>query len=48
LWDKILRPVQARKIRSEEIDWERFGTDGSVIRAHQSAAGAAKKKAAVG
>src|SRR5690348_3169584 len=44
LWDKILLHLQARKINSEEIDWELFCIDGSVIRAHQSAAGAAKKK----
>jgi len=30
----------------DEIDWELFCIDGSVIRAHQSAAGAAEKKSA--
>src|SRR5918998_1595764 len=44
LWDKILRRLQARKMNSDQIDWELFCIDGSVIRAHQSAAGAAKKK----
>lgn len=44
LWDKILRHLQARKINGDEIDWELFCIDGSVIRAHQSAAGASKKK----
>src|SRR5947209_4920148 len=46
LWDKILRRLQARKMGSDAIDWELFCIDGSVIRAHQSAAGAAKKKGA--
>jgi transposase len=43
LWDKILRRLQARKMRAGDIDWELFCIDGSVVRAHQSAAGAAKK-----
>src|SRR5438094_5250781 len=46
LWDKILRHLQARKMNGEEIDWELFCIDGSVIRAHQSAAGAADNKSA--
>ena len=46
LWDKILRRLQARKMRSGEIDFELFCIDGSVIRAHQSAAGAGGKKSA--
>jgi transposase len=45
LWDRILRHLQARKMNSDEIDWELFAVDGTVIRAHQSAAGAPKKKA---
>ena len=43
LRDKILLHLQARKMNSDEIDWELFCIDGSVIRSHQSAAGAAKK-----
>lgn len=46
LGDKILRHLQARKMNRDEIDWELFRIDGSVIRAHQAAAGAAKKKSA--
>ena len=46
LWDKVLRHLQARKMNRDEIDWELFCIDGSVIRAHQSAAGAAEKKSA--
>ena len=44
VWDRILRHLQARKMNSEEIDWELFAMDGTVIRAHQSAAGAGEKK----
>jgi transposase len=44
LWDKILRRLQARKMRSGDIDFSLFCIDGTVVRAHQSAAGAAKKK----
>jgi len=44
LWDKILLHLQARKINSEEVDWELFAIDGSNVRAHQSAAGASQKK----
>ena len=43
LWDRILRHLQARKMTNGEIDWELFAIDGSVVRAHQSAAGAPKK-----
>jgi len=48
LWDRILRHLQARKMHSGEIDWELFAIDGTVVRAHQSAAGAAEKKSAGG
>lgn len=44
LWDKILRRLQARKMSRQEIDWSLFAIDGTVVRAHQSAAGAAQKK----
>jgi transposase len=44
LWDKILRRLQARKMRSGGIDWSLFCIDGTVVRAHLSAAGAAEKK----
>ena len=45
LWDKILRHLQARKMNRGQIDWSLFAIDGTVVRAHQSAAGASKKKA---
>jgi transposase len=44
LWDKILRHLQARQMHAGAIDWELFCIDGSVVRAHLSAAGASKKK----
>lgn len=46
IWDRILRHLQARKIGSDEIDWDLFCIDGTVIRAHQSAAGAGGGKPA--
>jgi transposase len=46
LWDRILRHLQARKMHSGEIDWDLFAIDGTIIRAHQSAAGASDKKPA--
>jgi transposase len=44
LGDKILRRLQARKMHAGDIDWSLFCSDGTAVRAHQSAAGAAKKK----
>jgi transposase len=44
IWDRILRHLQARKMKSGEIDWQLFAIDGTVVRAHQSAAGAPEKK----
>src|SRR5262245_20486073 len=46
LWDRILLHLQARKMNRDEIDWQLFAIDGTVVRAHQSAAGAAEKKSA--
>jgi transposase len=43
LWDRILRRLQARKMQDGDIDWSLFAIDGTVIRAHQSAAGAGEK-----
>ena len=48
LWDEILSELQVRKAASGEIDWDLFAIDGSVVRAHQSAAGASKKSPPVG
>ena len=44
LWDEILDELQLRKGLTGDIDWELFAIDGSVVRAHPSAAGASKKK----
>ena len=46
LWERILRYLQARKMNSGEIDWQLFLIDGTVVRAHLSAAGAPEKKSA--
>jgi transposase len=48
LWDKILRYLRARAMGHDAIDWELFCIDASVIRAHQSAGGAAGTKSAGG
>ena len=48
LWDRLLLRLQARKLTGGEVDLELFCIDGSVIRAHQSAAGASKKKSRPG
>jgi transposase len=45
LWDKLLRRLQARRMNAGGIDWSLFCIDGTVVRAHQSAAGASGKKA---
>jgi transposase len=45
LWGRILRHLQARKMDDGEIDFSLFCSDGTVVRAHQSAAGASKKRA---
>ena len=48
LWERILRHLQARKMHDGDIDWHLFAIDGTVVRAHQSAAGAGEKKSAGG
>jgi transposase len=40
LWDRIARHLQVRKMNRGAIDWQLFAIDGTVVRAHQSAAGA--------
>jgi transposase len=47
-WDRILLRLQARKMAGGDIDLELFCIDGTVIRAHPSAAGASKKKSRPG
>jgi transposase len=42
-WDRILEKLQARRNAQGGIDWDLFCIDGSMVRAHKAAAGAAKK-----
>jgi len=42
LWDRILRHLQARAMNRNGIDWTLFAIDGTIVRAHQSAAGASR------
>jgi transposase len=43
-WDRLLERLQARRNAEGELDWELFYIDGSLVRAHKAAAGAAKKR----
>jgi transposase len=43
LWDRLLEALRAVKQETGEIDFRLFAIDGSVVRAHQSAAGASQK-----
>ena len=42
VWERIFVQLQQMKDRDGQIDWEVHYVDGSVIRAHQHAAGAKK------
>jgi len=42
VWDRIFAQLQQIKDRDGQIDWEVHYVDGSVVRAHQHAAGAKK------
>jgi transposase len=42
-WDRLLEGLRVLKQETGEIDFRLFAIDGSVIRAHQSAAGASQK-----
>lgn len=42
VWNRILAELQTIKSREKQIDWEIHLIDGSVVRAHQHAAGAKK------
>ncbi len=42
LWDRILAAVQTQADAAGELDWDTHYVDGTVIRAHQHAAGAKK------
>src|ERR687883_16901 len=40
VWDRVLAAVQARADAAGQVDWTVHFVDGTVIRAHQHAAGA--------
>ena len=40
IWQQILEQLQQQADRAGELDWQVHHVDGSVIRAHQHAAGA--------
>ena len=42
LWDRVLTAVQTQADAAGELDWDTHDVDGTVIRAHQHAAGAQK------
>lgn len=44
LWGRLLDHLRVRKEINGEIDWGLFVIDGSIVRAHQSAAGASQKR----
>ena len=45
IWDRIWAQLQSEAEQGDEIDWEVHHVDGTIVRAHQHAAGA--KKAAL-
>lgn len=42
VWDRVLAALQTKKSEENQLDWEIHLIDGSVVRAHQHAAGAKK------
>ena len=42
LWDRILAALQEQADQAGQLDWEVHFVDGTVVRAHQHAAGAKK------
>lgn len=42
VWDRILGEVQALADQQGDLDWEIHFVDGTIVRAHQHAAGAKK------
>ncbi len=43
VWDRVWAQLQTEADAADEIDWEVHHLDGTVIRAHQHAAGAKKR-----
>lgn len=46
VWERVLAALQAEADAAGEVDWARHFLDGTIVRAHQHAAGA-KKGAAI-
>src|SRR5215472_10858759 len=44
LWARILAALQQQADRRGELEWEHHFVDGTVVRAHQHAAGARRRK----
>lgn len=42
IWDRVLGELQSMGDQQGELDWEIHFVDGSIVRAHQHAAGAKK------
>jgi transposase len=42
IWDRVLAALQSQAEAAGELDWQEHFVDGSVVRAHQHAAGAKK------
>ena len=42
IWDRIFAAVQERSDAAGALDWNEHYVDGTVVRAHQHAAGAKK------
>jgi transposase len=40
IWDRILKTLQTKLDAQGAIDWEQWSLDGTIVRAHRSAAGA--------
>jgi len=43
IWDRVWAQLQSEADEQEQIDWEVHFLDGTVVRAHQHAAGAKKQ-----
>jgi transposase len=43
VWDRVWAQLQSEADQNQEIDWEIHLLDGTVVRAHQQAAGAKKQ-----
>lgn len=41
-WERILRALQLKLDATGQIDWEQWGLDATIVRAHRAAAGAPK------